>query len=125
MNGCTVGWPLLWAVWLGIDAQLKAEVQVRKLEGELRLKKNIWFFTTLLPSGLADEMGEQEELETLACHLAKLEAYKVWELMTKPLSLVSLCLVSMGSFQISSEEVQGYEPAYTEIRLNKRYQGQG
>lgn len=120
-----MGWPLLWAVWLGIDAQLKAEVQVRKLEGELRLKKNIWFFTTLLPSGLADEMGEQEESETLACHLAKLEAYKVWELMTKPLSLVSLCLVSMGSFQISSEEVQGYEPAYTEIRLNKRYQGQG
>lgn len=63
-----VGWPLLWAVWLDMDAQLKAEVQVRKLEEELRLKKNIWLFTTLLPSGLADEMGEQGKLETSACH---------------------------------------------------------
>lgn len=61
-NGCTVGWPLLWAVWLEIDAQLKVEVQVRKLE-ELKLKKNIWFFTTL-PSELADGMGEQGKLQS-------------------------------------------------------------
>lgn len=73
MNSCAVGWPLLWAVWLDMDAQLKAEVQVRKLEEELRLKKSIWLFTTLLPSGLTDEMGEQGKLETSACHRAKLE----------------------------------------------------
>ena len=27
-----MGWPLLWAVWLATDVQLKAKAQVRKLE---------------------------------------------------------------------------------------------
>lgn len=37
----TVGWPLLWAVWLDTDAPLEAEAQVRKLGEELKLEKDV------------------------------------------------------------------------------------
>ena len=72
-----MGWSLLWAVQLITDDQLKAEAQVRKLEEVLRLKKN-WLFTTLLSSGMAYEMGEQNNRsETLTCHFTKLGGRKL------------------------------------------------
>lgn len=74
----TVGWLLLWAVQQAIDAQTEAEAQVKKLEEELRLEKNVWFSTILLASGLADKVGEQnKKLETSVCHFAKLGSYKL------------------------------------------------
>lgn len=42
------------------NVQVDADAQVRKLEEELRFKKNIQLSTTLLASGLADKMGEQD-----------------------------------------------------------------
>lgn len=41
------------------NVQLEADSQVRKLEEELRFKKNIQLCTTPLASELADKMGEQ------------------------------------------------------------------
>lgn len=52
-----MGWPLLWAVWLAINAQLEAEARVRKLE-ELKLEKDIQLSTILLFSGLTDKVEE-------------------------------------------------------------------
>lgn len=42
------------------NVQLDTKGQGRKLEEELRLKKNIQLSTTLLTSGLTDKMGEQD-----------------------------------------------------------------
>ena len=83
-----MGWPLLWAVWLAINAQLEAEARVRKLE-ELKLEKDIQLSTILLFSGLTDKVEEQNNLETLACHFSKLGGHKLpWMkiqvLVTKP-----------------------------------------
>lgn len=72
-----MGWLLLWAASLAIDAQLEAEAQVKKLE-ELRLEKDVCLSTVLLASGLADKLEEQvNKLETLVCHCAKLGRYKL------------------------------------------------
>lgn len=88
-----MGWSLLWAVQLITDDQLEDDTQVRTLEEVLRLNNNnnnnLWLFTTLLPPGLADKMGEQNNKSwTLTCHFAKLGGHKllwikIWELKTK------------------------------------------
>lgn len=39
----TVGWPPLRAVRLDTDVQPEAETQVRQLEEELRLEKDMWW----------------------------------------------------------------------------------
>lgn len=54
-----VGWPILWAVQLAIDAQLEAKAQVKKFEEGLRLKKSMQI-STMLALGLADKTGEQD-----------------------------------------------------------------
>ena len=36
-----MGWPLMWAAWLATNVQLEAEAQVRKLEDEQRLEKEV------------------------------------------------------------------------------------
>lgn len=88
--GLPMGLPLLWAVQLALDAQPEVETQVRKLEELLRLEKEMWLFTTLLDSGLAHKVGEENtKLETLACNFAKQEGHKLlWikilALVTKP-----------------------------------------
>lgn len=67
-----VGWLLLQAIWLAMNAQLEADAWVRKLEEELRLDKDMWLSTTRLASGLADNVGEQaNKFETLACWFCK------------------------------------------------------
>ena len=72
---------------LATDPQLEVEAWVRKLEEELRLEKKVQRSTTLLASGLANKMGEQDnKLETSACRFAKLGEYKltrikVWTLL--------------------------------------------
>ena len=72
-----VDWPLLWAVWLATDAQLKPEDPVRKLE-EWKLGKDIWLSTTMLALELADNVREQDtKLESLAWNFAKLGGYKL------------------------------------------------
>lgn len=72
-----MGWLLLWAASLAIDAQLEAEAQVKRLE-ELGLEKDECLSTILLASGLADKLEEQvNKLETLVCHFAKLGRYKL------------------------------------------------
>ena len=43
-----VDWLLQWAVQLATDAQLEAKAQIRKLEEQLRLGKDMQLFTTLL-----------------------------------------------------------------------------
>lgn len=70
-----VSWPLLWVVQLATDTQLEAEAQVRKLEELLSLEKV--FSTTLLASRLAHKVGEQNNVETLACHFAKLGGHQL------------------------------------------------
>ena len=73
-----VGWSPLWAVQVANDAQLEAKAQVTVLEEELRLEKDVWLSTTLLASGLAEEVGKQDNrLETLACRFAKLGGCKL------------------------------------------------
>lgn len=49
-----VGWPLLWAIQLATNAQLEAESQLRNLEDELKLEKDL--FTALLASRLANKV---------------------------------------------------------------------
>lgn len=44
-------WPLLWALQLATDAQLDAEDQIRKLEEELSLEKDMQLPTTLTLQG--------------------------------------------------------------------------
>lgn len=44
----TVEWPLLWAVQLAINAQWETEAQVRKMEEELKLEKNMQLSAILL-----------------------------------------------------------------------------
>lgn len=41
-----VSWPFVWAVWPATDTQLEAEARVRKLEGELKLGKDVGMSTT-------------------------------------------------------------------------------
>lgn len=73
----TVGWSLPGAIQLVTDAQLEADAPVKKLE-ELRLEKGVWLSTTLLASGLADQVGEQDNmLEIVACCCAKLGGCKL------------------------------------------------
>lgn len=68
-----VGWPLLWAVWLNVDAPLEAEAQVRKLGEELKVEKDVQLSTTLLASGLTDKVEELNNiLENVLCHFVKL-----------------------------------------------------
>lgn len=45
--------------WLATDVQLEAEARMRKLKKELKLEKDIRVSTTLLASGLADAVEEQ------------------------------------------------------------------
>lgn len=84
-----VNWPLLWAVQLATNAQLEAEAQFRKLEDELKLREQHAVFYYSTSSGLADKVEEQNNsLETLACHFAKLGEHmllqiKVQVLVTK------------------------------------------
>ena len=78
MNGCHRGLPLLWGVWLASDAQLEAEAQVRKMEEELSLEKDVQLSTTLLTSGLEDEVEEQHKnLVTLVCPFSKQGGHKL------------------------------------------------
>lgn len=74
--------------------QLQAEAQVRKLEQELKLKKDVQLSTTLLASGLADKMEEQNnKLNTLVWCFTKLGGYKLprirseclWQSLTRML----------------------------------------
>ena len=51
---------------------------MRKLGEQLKLEKDVQLSTTLLASGLTDKVGEQNnKLETLACHFAKLGGHKL------------------------------------------------
>lgn len=90
MNSCCRGWLLHWAGQLATDAQLKAEVWVRKLEEELKLEKDMGVSSALLASGLEDKLREQDDkLESSACCFArigghKLPQIKVQEFVTKP-----------------------------------------
>lgn len=85
-----VHWALLEAAQLATDAQLDAESQVRKLEGELKWEKDVQSLAALFASEPADKVGEQDNtLETCVCHFAKLQAHKLpqiklWVLETKP-----------------------------------------
>lgn len=45
--------------WLATDVQLEAEARIRKLKKELKLEKDIRLPTTLLASGRADGVEEQ------------------------------------------------------------------
>lgn len=75
-----VGWPLLWADWLDTDAKLESKIQVRKLEEELRVEKDVWLPTTLLALGQSQKVEEQDnKLETVVCHFAKLGRHKLDE----------------------------------------------
>lgn len=47
----TVGWNLLWASIVAIDAQLEVESPLRKLEEELKLE-DMWLSTTVLALGM-------------------------------------------------------------------------
>lgn len=77
-NGCRSG---LTTSVNSSSAQLEAETQVRKLGEELKLEKDMQLSTTLLPLGLTDKVGEQDnKLETLACHFAKLGGYKLLQI---------------------------------------------
>ena len=68
----------LWAVQLATDVQLQAETRVRKLGEKLTLEKNMQLSTTLLTLRLADKVKKQDnKLETLACHFAKLRVCKL------------------------------------------------
>lgn len=79
-------------LYVGIlaDAHLEAEAQGRKLEEDLRSKKDMQVSTTMLASGVADKVGEQDNrLETLAGCFAKPVGFKllwikVQALVTKP-----------------------------------------
>ena len=73
-----VGWPLLWADCLDSDAELESKTQVRKLEEELRLEKDVWLSAMLLASGQSRKVEEQDnKLETVVCHFAKLGRHKL------------------------------------------------
>ena len=61
----------MWGVQQVTDVQLEAGAQVKKLEKELNLEKGMHLSTTLLASGLVDQLGELDnKLETLVCHFA-------------------------------------------------------
>lgn len=49
-----MGWPLLWAVRLATEVQLKAKSEVRKLEEEASFEKDVWGSVTLLAFGLVE-----------------------------------------------------------------------
>ena len=67
-----------------MDTQLEAETQLRKLEEELNFEKDMQLSTTLVHSGLADKVGEQDnKLETLLYHFAKLGEYQLLQLRSK------------------------------------------
>lgn len=58
---------------LATDALLQAKAEVKKLEKELRLEKDVHMSTTLLALGLVDKVRKQDNvLEALMCHSAKL-----------------------------------------------------
>lgn len=68
----------MWTIWLDTNVQLEAETQIRKLEGKLRLEKDMQLSTTLLASRLAYKVGRQDNnLETLAGCFANLGWHKL------------------------------------------------
>lgn len=52
----TMGWPVLWAVWLGSNSKPETKTQVRIIFKQLRLEKYMWLDITLLDSGLVDKV---------------------------------------------------------------------
>lgn len=78
MNGGYSGLASTVGSSVGPCCPLEAEAQVRKLEEELRLEKDVWVPTTLLASGLEVKVREQDnKLETLTCCFAKLGGCKL------------------------------------------------
>lgn len=83
------GLSLLWTVHLDTDVQVEADILIRILEKELRLEKDMWPCTPLLPSGLADKVGEQDNTwrfqhATSQARSAQTPTIKVLALETKP-----------------------------------------
>lgn len=58
-HGRNCGWAPLTGNWLATNFQLEAEARIRKLKKELKLEKDIRVPTTLLASGRADGVEEQ------------------------------------------------------------------
>lgn len=52
----TMGWPVLWTVWLGSNSKPETKTQVRMIFKQLRLEKYMWLDITLLDSGLVDKV---------------------------------------------------------------------
>ena len=63
----SVGWPSQQADQLATKVQTEAEAQIKKLEEELRVEKDMRLSTPPLASGLADRMGEQEDKPVCYC----------------------------------------------------------